>query len=86
MAELKREGKEMPKSVDEVERLLGNWRQYKGEAGGTAASGAVPLNAQGPKGLPCPLAGVQAGRNTKCPLTRKAYKACCGKGRPHVPL
>ena len=76
MAELKRQGKE-PKTIDDVESMLGSWKQYKAEAGG-----AVPLNSQGPKGLPCPLAGVQAGRNTKCPLTRKAYKACCGKDQP----
>ena len=70
-------------SVDEQRKSIGHWKQYKyGEAGGEAASGAVPLNAEGPNGQPCPLAGVQAGRNTKCPLTRKAYKACCGKDQP----
>lgn len=93
MAQLKREGKEMPKTVDEVETMVGSWQQYKSElpeaaAGGAAGSGdaaaaaagvTVPLAAKGPKGEPCPLAGSTAGRNTKCPLTRKAFKACCGK-------
>ena len=39
----------------------------------------VPMHAVSAKGLPCPLAGRPASRNTKCPLTRKAYKACCGR-------
>lgn len=39
----------------------------------------VPVHAVSAKGMPCPLAGRPASRNTKCPLTRKAYKACCGR-------
>jgi hypothetical protein len=102
LAKLRREGKEMPKSIEEMERAVGNWRQYKSEmpfaagaasaamvngdamgvraeASGAAGGAMVPMDAVGPKGQPCPLAGSLVGRNTKCTLTRKAYKACCGK-------
>ena len=94
MAQLRKEGKPMPTSIDEVESMLGTWRQYKtdnsiaggsGGAAGALGSGAgnvvVPTTATGPKGKPCPLAGINAGKNTKCPLTKKSYKACCGKGK-----
>lgn len=98
MAQLKKEGKPMPTSIDEVESMLGTWRQYKTDSGSGAAPGAgvaaggpassgggsgnfVSLDAKGPKGQPCPLAGINVGKNTKCPLTKKAYKSCCGKGR-----
>lgn len=88
--ELKRQGREMPKSIGEMESMLGNWRSYKSETqqqqqyqsedgSGSDQSNMVPLNQIGPKGAECPLAGMPAGKNTKCPLTRKAYKACCGK-------
>ena len=91
MAQLKREGKEMPRSVDELERQLGTWRQYKSEAaagagggGGAGAGGgtAMPLGHVGLKGLPCPLAGMPVGKNTKCPASKKAFKFCCGKSWP----
>jgi hypothetical protein len=79
VAQLKKEGKEMPQSVDELERMLGTWRQYKTESEGAGGGAAVPLGHTGPKGQPCPLAGMPVGRNTKCELTNKAFKACCGK-------
>ncbi|KAL4425345.1 hypothetical protein ABPG75_009361 [Micractinium tetrahymenae] len=62
----------------EVDRMLGSWRQYKTEAD-SSAEGGVPLDHLGPKGQRCGLAGQPVSRNTKCPLTRKAFKACCGK-------
>jgi hypothetical protein len=84
MAQLQREGKAMPKSVGEVESMLGTWRDYKttgpsGDGGGGDGPGAVPRSQRSAKGQPCPLAGQQVGKSTKCPLTRKAFKACCGK-------
>ena len=44
-----------------------------------AGSAVVPSDAKSPKGFPCPWAGQQIGRSTKCPATNKSYKACCGK-------
>lgn len=88
MAQLRREGKEMPKSIDEVERMLGSWRQHKSEApvsdGTRGAAGSdgrilVPLDAVAKDGKNCALAGSEVGRNTKCPATKKAYKSCCGR-------
>ena len=67
LAELKKEGKELPTSMDALEQQLGTWRQYKSEhenADGSS-SAAVPLGHLGHKGRPCPLAGVPVGRNTK---------------------
>jgi hypothetical protein len=29
---------------------------------------------------PCPLAGKSVSRNTKCSLTNRRFKACCGRG------
>lgn len=43
------------------------------------AEHTVPLTVVSPRGGQCPLAGQPASRNTKCPLTKKAYKACCGR-------
>ena len=70
----------------------GNWKTFRAQQGSTPeASGrvgetapnpsasSVPLNAVSSKGLPCPLAGKQASRNTQCPLTKRKYKQCCGK-------
>ena len=82
MAALKRDGKPMPTTIAEVERELGTWRDYKtaaGEAGGAGEAGVVPEAQAGPGGKACPLAGHPAGKNTKCPLTKKAFKACCGR-------
>lgn len=83
LAQLKREGKPMPTSVGELESMLGTWQQYKADRPGQGGdrSGFAALNATGPGGVPCPLAGLQVGKNTKCTLTRKAYKACCGRGQ-----
>lgn len=65
--ELRKEGREIPTNVGELERLLGTWRQYKSEheAGDGASSGGVPLGHVGPKGQPCPLAGAPVGKNTR---------------------
>lgn len=69
MAQLRKQGKAMPSSIDDLERELGTWRQYKTEheaAGGSGASvGAVPLGHVGFKGQPCPLAGTPVSKNTK---------------------
>lgn len=82
MAQLKREGKPLPTSIEEMERAVGNWRSFKsagsGETGG--ASHPIPAHATSPKdGRPCGLAGYEVSRNTRCPLTKKSYKNCCGK-------
>ena len=87
MAQLKREGKPLPTSIEEMERTVGNWRSFKsaggGETSGVATSGAthpIPAHATSPKdGRPCGLAGYEVSRNTRCPLTKKSYKNCCGK-------
>ena len=85
MAQLKKEGKPVQTCIDDVERLLGTWRQYKTESknsGGGSGGGGVAGAPTGPKGKACPLAGFESiGKNTKCPLTKKAYKSCCGKQR-----
>lgn len=83
MAQLRREGREMPKSIDELEKMVGSWRGYK--SGGAGAGGGVNggVAAVGPDGETCPLAGMEVGKNTKCPKTRKAYKACCGRKAPN---
>jgi len=106
MAQLKKEGKEMPKSIDELEAMLGTWKQHKqlktttsapvspGFGGGTSGlsgnstSGGieVPIDAVSrlikgeARNQRCGLAGRNVGKNTKCPLTKKSYKACCGRG------
>jgi hypothetical protein len=84
MAELRKAGKPMPKSVDEVERMLGSWRDFKrsgaGGGGGGRSGRMVAAGAAGAGGAPCPLAGQPVGRNTRCPATRRAYKNCCGRG------
>lgn len=99
LAELRRKGKEMPKSIADLEKLVGNWKQYRTQksidfhnsARGNVQEGNVsipasniegihvPMDARDPKGRPCPLAGMVVGKNTKCLLTGKSYKACCGK-------
>jgi hypothetical protein len=89
MAELKKEGKPMPKSIDELEAMLGTWKQHKqvhasapGDRGSGSGGLEVPMGAVSrlKKGVACPLAGLKTvGKNTKCPLTKKSYKACCGR-------
>ena len=81
LAELKKEGKPMPRNVEELEAMVGGLQL--GAAGGTAPQ--VGATALGPRGEPCPLAGTNPGRSTKCPLTRKSYKNCCGKSAQEVP-
>ncbi|KAK9808068.1 hypothetical protein WJX73_001534 [Symbiochloris irregularis] len=80
-AALQKAGKPMPQTLDDMKAHLGDWRP-SAPPGGTAAGPAaysVAEGAVGPKGKPCGLAGMAVSRNTKCPLTRKAYKACCGR-------
>lgn len=69
----------------------GHWKQFKaspeasgrvGESAANPNAATVPVNAVSARGLACPLAGKQASRNTKCPLTKKKYKQCCGKSTP----
>lgn len=81
MAALKRAGKPLPQSVEEMEGMLGNWRSHKLQQVSSSPSGghAVAYTAKGPRNQPCGLAGQSVGRNTKCPVTRKAFKACCGR-------
>lgn len=79
LARMKREGKPLPTSPEQVEGELGSWRQFKKERGALGEGPIVPYDQRGPNGRPCPLAGTEAGRNTKCSLTRKAFKSCCGK-------
>ncbi|KAL4854526.1 hypothetical protein ACK3TF_004697 [Chlorella vulgaris] len=81
LAALKKEGKELPNDMAALEARLGTWRSYKTEHdtadGGSAA--AVPLAHLDAKGKPCGLAGMPVGKNTKCPTTKRSFKACCGK-------
>ena len=97
MAELKKEGKPMPKSIDELEAMLGTWKQHKqvrttapivGSTSGSTSNDSsggieVPVDTtsrlKGFNNQPCGLAGQSVGKNTKCPLTKKSYKACCGR-------
>ena len=88
LARRKREGQPMPKTIEEVEELTGNWRSFVASAplnpaaspGGRNGLVAIPADAVHPsKGGPCGLSGMSIGRSTKCPRFRKSYKACCGK-------
>jgi hypothetical protein len=105
MAQLKKEGKEMPKSIDELEAMLGTWKQHKqlktttlvppglglgGSSNSTTSNSnnggiEVPIDAVSrlikgeTRNQVCGLAGQRVAKNTKCPLTKKSYKACCGR-------
>lgn len=69
--------------------IAGSWQSFRtttpevaaGKSMVTAPPGSVtvPSDAKAPQGLPCPWAGQHVGRSTKCPATRKSFKACCGK-------
>ena len=39
MAEMKAKGQELPSTVEAVERMLGDWRQFKTQAGGGGSEG-----------------------------------------------
>ncbi len=90
LARRKREGKPMPKTLEEVEQLTGDWRSFMASSSlshsGAASGGPngfiiIPADAIHPsKGGPCGLSGMSVGRSTKCPRFRKSYKACCGRG------
>lgn len=45
----------------------------------SATSVEVPKDAVAKSGEACPLAGQLIGRRITCPLTKRKYKACCGK-------
>ena len=65
----------------------GNWQSFRTATpdnlvdtkSAPAGSEKVPSDAKSPKGYPCPWAGQSVGRSTKCPATKKSFKACCGK-------
>lgn len=85
--QLKDEGKPMPKDYQQLEREFGNWQSFRTATpdnlvdtkSAPAGSEKVPSDAKSPKGYPCPWAGQSVGRSTKCPATKKSFKACCGK-------
>jgi len=90
LAQRKRDGLDMPSSIEDVEKLTGNWRSFVSGGGvdpattpaTTSATIVVPADALHPKhGGQCGLAGMTVGRSTKCPRYRKSYKACCGRHR-----
>eukprot|EP00884_Botryococcus_braunii_P003977 jgi/Botrbrau1/13580/Bobra.0307s0003.1 len=72
MAQLKREGKPLPSTPEEITRVLGMKPS-------SDAPGRLPSSTANPSGRACPLAGQYVSQKTKCPLTRKAFKSCCGK-------
>ncbi len=65
----------------------GSWQSFKSPLSENVSetkaalpgSKTVPSDAKSPQGYPCPWAGQSVGRSTKCPATRKSFKACCGK-------
>ncbi len=85
LAEYRKKGYDMPKSMEELERVTGRWtdfkQQYRTNSTHSSGSIVIPANAMSPKGGPCGLAGMTVGRSTKCPKMRKSYKACCGRGK-----
>eukprot|EP00889_Picochlorum_renovo_P004477 jgi/Picre1/31507/NNA_006859.t1 len=87
LAAYRKKGNPMPKTMEELEQVVGKWQSFRSSEGGVASSGVVSsgsiviaMDAVSPKdGKPCGLAGMTVGRSTKCPRFRKSYKACCGK-------
>ncbi|CAL8470101.1 g9643 [Coccomyxa elongata] len=88
MAALKAAGQPLPTSIEEVEQKLGTWQDFKArrevesefERAAPGGTIMVVADAKEPKSKqPCPLANTYVSRNTKCPLTSRRYKACCGK-------
>eukprot|EP00890_Picochlorum_soloecismus_P001312 jgi/Picsp_1/2181/NSC_05646-R1_protein translocase subunit 1-like len=88
LSEYRKTGKPMPKSMQELEQVVGTWKSFKATSGHSYSSGggssstgsiAIPIDAMNRSGQPCGLAGQTVGRSTRCPLFRKSYKACCGK-------
>ncbi|DBA93936.1 TPA: hypothetical protein ACH3X3_013974 [Trebouxia sp. C0006] len=85
--QLKDEGKPMPKDYQQLEKDFGSWQSFKSPLSENVSetkaalpgSKTVPSDAKSPQGYPCPWAGQSVGRSTKCPATRKSFKACCGK-------
>jgi hypothetical protein len=87
LAAYRKKGNPMPKTMEELEQVVGKWQSFRSSEAGVASSGVVSsgsiviaMDAVSPKdGKPCGLAGMTVGRSTKCPRFRKSYKACCGK-------
>lgn len=87
LAQHRKQGKPMPTTIEEMERIVGTWQSYKSTApqgmpssSSTAGKIRIPPDAIHWKdGQPCGLAGLTVGRSTKCPVKKKSYKACCGK-------
>jgi hypothetical protein len=83
LAAHRKDGKAMPETMDDLERLCGDWRAWRRRAGGGASVGQsgifVPVDQKDVKGNVCELAGMTVGRSKKCPRYRRAWKACCGK-------
>ncbi|GMH34076.1 hypothetical protein BSKO_01910 [Bryopsis sp. KO-2023] len=84
MVRRKEEGKSMPTNAEELRSILAE-SQTEMQAAVTPSEPSepsgleVPESSRGPKGNPCPLAGMTVNRSTICPLTRKKFKRCCGK-------
>jgi len=85
MASLKRQGKPIPSSLEELEQSghIISWRQkrHQEEDSEFPGTGVVPRGQLDSKGRPCPLRGMNVGRSTKCRLTKKSWKSCCGKAK-----
>ncbi|KAI8101357.1 hypothetical protein M9435_001463 [Picochlorum sp. BPE23] len=87
LAAYRKKGNPMPKTMEELEQVVGKWQSFRSSEAGVASSGVassgsivIAMDAVSPKdGKPCGLAGMTVGRSTKCPRFRKSYKACCGK-------
>lgn len=87
LAAYRKKGNPMPKTMEELEQVVGKWQSFRSSEAGLASSGVassgsivIAMDAVSPKdGKPCGLAGMTVGRSTKCPRFRKSYKACCGK-------
>lgn len=89
MATLRRQGKPLPKTVAEVEQSgqITSWREkrHADEQSAFSGTGVVPRSQVDSKGRPCPLRGMTVGRSTKCALSKKSWKSCCGKGISKTP-
>ena len=87
LAAYRKRGNPMPKTMEELEQVVGRWQSFRSSEAGLASSAVastgsirIAMDAVSPKdGQPCGLAGMTVGRSTKCPRFRKSYKACCGK-------
>ncbi len=75
ISQLKKEGKPMPKSIEELETVLGDWRSYKSQAADDTAassSGGCPCAAI-PLGL---FIGKPSQHNIPCAVARVMRLTC----------